>query len=77
MKACFANQRVILGALEMYNMDNEAMLTFMSDDVIKRLSGQNSMKGGISLPDPQCAYTSIGDLTTTGSITCKFHGSVR
>ena len=79
-KACFANQRVILGAIEMYNMDNKEMLKFIRDSDVRDggiLPEQKYLKSGIVNPEPGCFYSSIGDLTEmTGKITCKIHGSV-
>jgi hypothetical protein len=50
-KACAANQRVLLGALEMYFMDNEfAPLASDSETVIKMLVDQQYLKTG-----PVCA----------------------
>lgn len=75
-KACYANMRVLLGALEMYNMDRPAMLNTMNDHVIKRLTDEHYLKGGINKPSPACRYTSIGDMTRTGTIRCDVHGTI-
>jgi hypothetical protein len=79
-KACYANQRVLLGAVEMYNMDHE-------DDPIKDFKQSMAMEGGIlikerylrrpiELPHKECHYTgSTSDLTEGGVILCDYHGS--
>lgn len=72
-KACYANQRVLLGAVEMYNMDNPVL---MRDLDIERLVQGKYLKGGISKPELGCNYASVGDLTGSGKISCTLHGPV-
>lgn len=72
-KACYANQRVLLGSVEMYNMDNKTLMTSLD---IPLLTKGNYLKGGISKPDSRCSYSSAGDLTGSGKIYCRFHGPV-
>jgi type II secretion system protein G len=74
-KACYANIRVLLGAIEMYNMDNSNMESTMSDAVISKLSQNNYLKGGISKPETNCSYQG-SDLTGQGRIYCTVHGWV-
>lgn len=70
--ACFANQRVLLGATEMYNMDNEVML--------KELSIEPLLKGSYIRSAPVCpeggVYSSSGNLAEGGKIECSIHGSI-
>jgi prepilin-type N-terminal cleavage/methylation domain-containing protein len=77
-KACYANMRVILGAVEMYNMDNTAMITSTLGDVtgtVDTLSGY--LKGKVNKPESSCAYSISGNITLPdGRITCATHGSV-
>lgn len=40
-RACYSNMRVILGAIEMYNMDHSVMIATLTSDVPDRL-----MRGG-------------------------------
>ncbi len=75
-KACYANMRVILGAVEMYNMDHSSMLRMVDDQVITGLCQGNYLKGGINRPEAGCAYLSSGDLTGNGVIYCAMHGAV-
>lgn len=74
-KACYANMRVLLGAIEMYNMDTPNMESAMSDTVITKLSTNNYLKGGISKPEAGCSYGG-SDLTGQGKIKCNVHGQV-
>lgn len=79
-KACFANQRVLLGAIEMYNMDNVDMDighnmengTFDMD----RLVEGKYLRSHISKPTSQCDYRILGDITGDGFVLCVCHGTV-
>ncbi|HEY9068695.1 MAG TPA: VIT domain-containing protein [Candidatus Ozemobacteraceae bacterium] len=75
-KACYANMRVILGAVEMYNMDHPQPLRMVDEQVIDGLVQSNYLKGGISRPEARCAYLSSGDLCGTGVVYCALHGAV-
>ncbi|RCK78150.1 MAG: hypothetical protein OZSIB_1799 [Candidatus Ozemobacter sibiricus] len=82
-KACSANMRVLMGAIEMYNMD-------YSDHPIRVLEEKMYQRGGLLLekkllnaplrmPTEKCRYRSTGDLSSQkdpGIIFCNFHGSV-
>ncbi len=72
-KACYANMRVILGAIEMYNMDNPSMMN--SVDLSTLTSGQY-LKSAISYPETGCTYAAEGNLTGEGRVTCAVHGGV-
>jgi len=74
-KACYANIRVLLGAIEMYNMDNSAMESSMNSGVIDTLVSGNYLKGGISKPETNCGYLGT-NLTGQGRISCGVHGTV-
>jgi prepilin-type N-terminal cleavage/methylation domain-containing protein len=79
-KACYANMRVILGAVEMYNMDHTTMMTSIADadvtDASKELTSGQYLKGQVSKPESGCSYGASGDLTGQGRITCSVHGQV-
>lgn len=78
-RACYANMRVILGAVEMYNMDHSVMIDRIGDaDVGPHgilVRGQY-LKSGISKPETKCSYDTIGKLTGDGKIVCATHGTV-
>jgi competence protein ComGC len=71
-KACFANQRVLMGGVEMYNMDNEKMMN--------ELNIQALVDGKYLKSVPQCpeggTYSSEGDIAQEGRVKCSVHGSV-
>lgn len=75
-KACYANMRVIMGAVEMYNMDNKVMLDSLDDSVLKRLVSSQYLKTSIQKPEIACEYGSQGDLSKSGVIKCDCHGTV-
>jgi len=72
-KACYANMRVILGAVEMYNMDHSSMMRTANIDDLR--SGQY-LKAAITPPENGCAYGTIGDLASDGHVICLLHGAV-
>ncbi|RCK78184.1 MAG: hypothetical protein OZSIB_1700 [Candidatus Ozemobacter sibiricus] len=73
-KACYANQRVLQGAVEMYNMDHgDHMMTRLD---IKALRQGQYLKSDIASPYPQCRYETAGDLSGSGFIYCTFCGGV-
>jgi len=73
-RACYANMRVILGAVEMYNMDNAVMMTGI--DMPALLSG-NYLRNSPQAPEQGCAPLRVtDDLTRTGRIVCPNHGTV-
>lgn len=75
-KACYANMRVLLGAIEMYNMDNTEMVDVLDGELMDRLVAGQYLKRKMSYPTPQCRYGSLGHLTGDGTIVCSSHGTV-
>lgn len=78
-KACFANMRVIMGAIEMYNMDHESLISTTLDDPTKKdsiLVKEHYLKSPLSPPDVNCNYKIMGDITNKGFICCDVHGTI-
>ncbi len=75
-KACYANMRVILGAVEMYNMDHPVMLQAIDERHLSPLKDMQYLKCEISRPETGCSYYTLGDLTGNGMICCALHGTV-
>ncbi len=75
-KACYANMRVLQGAVEMYNMDHEEMITVLTEREIQILVQEKYLKGDIVRPEQDCVYGTIGDLTQDGVISCSVHGPI-
>jgi prepilin-type N-terminal cleavage/methylation domain-containing protein len=74
-KACYANMRVILGAVEMYNMDTNAPQTSLDAAFIGRLVSEKYLKSTPNKPEAGCTYTGSA-LDGTGKINCAVHGVV-
>jgi prepilin-type N-terminal cleavage/methylation domain-containing protein len=78
-KACYANMRVILGAIEMYNMDHNKMIESMGDaaptDKTGLLVSGGYLKAPVSTPENDCSYLGE-DLHDAGLIECNKHGTV-
>ena len=77
-KKCFSNMRFLLGAVEMYNMDNEEMLHEINEDVIELLKKGKYLKNDLYCPHSNKPghYHNHGDLCEDGVIYCDYHGSV-
>ena len=71
-KKCFANQRLIQGAGELYYMNHEAMMTSLD---LSLLIKEKCLKEEPKKPTDKCEYYSEGDLAKDGYIICKEHGS--
>jgi prepilin-type N-terminal cleavage/methylation domain-containing protein len=73
-KACFANQRVIMGAIEMYNMDTNAMMDSYGDAEETSLINGKYLKSKIVPAEANCAITG-SNLIKEGIVECSVHGS--
>ena len=78
-KACFSNQRVLQGAIEMYNMDCSVMMqTALPNgdfgDHEELLVREKYLKDFLTLPEEDCAYGFI-DMDGDGKVFCKKHGT--
>lgn len=74
--SCQSTQRVIAGAVEMYNMDHDEPLLKLEDEMIRE-PGELIPKY-ISEPfasDNGCSYSSNGDLLKDGFVFCSVHGA--
>ena len=77
--ACFSNQRVLMGAVGMYNMEVKK-----TEDMMHYLIQEPLIKGGYLKtaisegPERSCKYFSKGDLAIVdnGYIYCNYHGDV-
>ncbi len=78
-KACYANMRVILGAVEMYNMDNTSMMTALADGDASTSAGKlvagKYLKSPVSKPEKSCTYSG-NNIDGTGLIACIVHGTI-
>ncbi len=79
-KNCFANQRLLAGSIEMYNMDNSEMIENFYpgldyENCEKMLIEKGYLKEMLIIPNKDCSYGGI-NVTGSGTIFCKLHGSV-
>ena len=79
LKACFSNQRVIQGSVEMYNMDNKIPIeTALPGEAFEKceelLVKEGYLKNNIDLIEPECSY-GFFDIVGSGTVFCKKHGS--
>ncbi len=76
-KACFSNLRVLTGAVEMYNMDNEIIIREFDSSTTKILLENKYLKSEPVLPEiDKCKYKSNGDISIDGYLYCEYHGDV-
>jgi len=77
-KSCYANQRVAMGAIEMYNMDNETMYKDLVYSDVADPGGLlvtgKYLKSPLYQVEPGCHLRSYGELTDIGIIYCDYHG---
>jgi hypothetical protein len=73
-KSCYANMRVILGAVEMYNMDNTVMVSTNLD--LGMLQQQGYIKSAPQCPTTGGFYFFTGDMTKDGKVKCSTHETV-
>lgn len=68
-KACFANQRVLTGGVEMFNMDNANPMTSLN---IQELVSRGYLKSAPTGPERGCQYF----FNQNGDMACRLHGSI-
>jgi hypothetical protein len=76
IKACYSNIRVLQGAVEMYNMDVETMMTTLDQSILME---RKYIKSSYELvcPERSKGGTYHGDhLTDDGEIICTYHGGL-
>lgn len=72
---CFSNQRVLLGAIEMYNLDNKEMLREYNPNSLDLLIKGKYLKAEW-MENFECEFYSEGDLLDDGFIYCLNHGAI-
>ncbi len=73
-KTCFFNQRIIQGAVEMYNMDVKKDEEMNNLDIDILFKG-NYLKEIPKKPEESCQYVG-SDLNKSGVVFCLYHGDV-
>ena len=72
-KACYSNIRVLLGAIEMYNMDHSVMMD--TPDQGKLTGAAGYLKAAVVCPETGGSYVG-SNLSKDGILSCSIHGSV-
>ena len=78
LSKCKANQRILVGAIEMYNMDHREVIDDITDSGAYN-SMQLLMNGYLKSPlycDNGGKYRSYGPLSEDGIVYCDYHGPV-
>lgn len=83
-RACSANMRVMMGCIEMYNMDHAEMMKTPDFSMFQEgglMMQKGLLKQPIQLPGDKCSYSFSGDFssadeTGAGVISCSIHGTV-
>ncbi len=80
-KACYANQRVLMGAVEMYMMDNDNADKLEFDLETGRINidelvRRKYLKSALVPASQECDYRFLGDPAKDGIPFCVVHGSV-
>ena len=74
-RACYANQKTILGALEMYNLDTGENMTITTRDDLVKLATDKYLQGAPT--DPGCkSNTNAYQADQVGNVWCTFHGTI-
>jgi len=73
-KSCYANMRVIVGAVEMYNMDSSTMIS--TDISLDSLKSGGYLKSTPTCPSSGGEYTADGDLSAGGLVKCSVHNTI-
>ena len=77
-RACYANQKTVAGALEMYNLDNNRSITALGGDgVWSNLRSQGYLQTIPDDPGHGGGTHTHYELTTEGDIYCEKHGGIQ
>ncbi len=76
---CLASQRVVMSAIEMYNMDNAVFYKQLNPsdlvDPENPLLKGGYLRYGFAKVEPGCVLRSYGDLSDMGIVYCEYHGT--
>ena len=73
-RACYANQKTLLGAIEMYNLDYGIQMNIESETQLELLRKEKYLQG---VPkDPGCKNSDNYKSDTLGNVWCTYHGTI-
>ncbi len=70
-KACISNIKILQGAVEQYNDKKQNLMKKLDIDLLVK---EKFIRNYPRNPEPQCLYSSEGDLSENGYVYCKYHG---
>ncbi|MBQ3644629.1 MAG: hypothetical protein II961_08535 [Candidatus Riflebacteria bacterium] len=70
-KACLSNQRVIMNAIEMYNMDHKTAIEKYDENTENLLITEKYLKSKPQKPEQKCEYKMNGH-----DVYCEYHGGM-
>ncbi|MFC1743218.1 competence type IV pilus major pilin ComGC, partial [Candidatus Riflebacteria bacterium] len=73
-KSCYANIRVIMGAVEMYNMDTPSMMSTLA---LSKLKSGQYLKSTPKCPEGKKGKYSGTKLDSEGIVSCSIHGNIQ
>ena len=75
-KTCYSNIRVIQGAVEMYNMDHETMISSLSDSETLKPTILKGYLRPVTHHEPMCYYKGLDLEKGDVGIYCEYHGDI-
>ena len=73
-RACYANQKTILGAIEMYNLDHGTQMIIKGEEELTKLASEKYLQG---VPkDPGCRDAANYRSDDVGNVWCEYHGTI-
>jgi len=73
-RACYANQKTILGALEMYNLDTGQAITIADNTQLDTLRNEKYLQA--TPTDPGCTGSANYRSDAAGNVWCLMHGNI-
>ena len=75
-KSCLSIQRVLQGAIEMYNMDSSSYFEKLDEDGMKKLEDGKYIKKIPVGPELSCKYLYTKEYSENGDVYCEYHGGI-
>lgn len=73
-RACYANQKTVLGALEMYNLDTGQATTIAGNTELDKLKNDKYLQARPT--DPGCSESANYRSDDVGNVWCTMHGNI-
>ena len=76
-RACYANQKTIAGALEMYNLDKNTKLTTMTSAILGSLKSGGYLQSTPNDPGQGNSSGNYKYISSGNGISCSIHGTIQ